>query len=69
MPRYTFQRNSIVAEEWTVDAPDEETARDLVSDGHVDSKVVEFIDWASDEYDLIHTEDELVLFLQSKETA
>ena len=68
MPRYTFHRNSIVVEAWTVEAPDEDTARDLVSDGHVDSTVVEFLDWASDEYDLVEVEDELVTFLNSKET-
>lgn len=66
MPKYTFERNSIVAEAWTVEAPDEDTARDLVSDGHVESKVVEFIDWASDEYELVNVEDELVTFLNSK---
>lgn len=69
MPKYTFWRNSIVAEEWTVEAATEEEALEKVQNGEVTSEIVEFIDWASDEYVLDRVEDELVTFLNSKETA
>lgn len=69
MPKYTFWRNSIVAEEWTVEAATEEEALEKVQNGEVVGDIVEFIDWASDEYVLDRVEDELVTFLNSKETA
>ena len=68
MPKYTFWRNSIVAEEWTVEAASEEAALEKVQNGEVEGQIVEFIDWASDEYVLDRVEDELVTFLNSKET-
>ena len=69
MPKYTFWRNSIVAEEWTVEAATKEEALEKVQNGEVVGDIVEFIDWASDEYVLDRVEDELVTFLNSKETA
>ena len=68
MPKYTFWRNSIVSEEWTVEAASEEEARNKVSNGEVEGDIVEFIDWATDDYVLDRVEDELVTFLNSKET-
>jgi hypothetical protein len=67
MPKYTFWRNSIVAEEWTVEAGSEEEALERVQNGEVTGEIVEFIDWASDEYVLDRVEDELVTFINSKE--
>lgn len=69
MPKYTFWRNSIVAEEWTVEAASEDQAREMVANGEVDGQIVEFIDWASDDYELDRVEDELVTFINSKEVA
>ena len=68
MPKYTFWRNSIVSEEWTVEAATEDEAREKVMNGEVTGDIVEFIDWATDDYVLDRVEDELVTFLNSKET-
>ena len=68
MPKYTYSRNSIYAEEWVVEAESEEAAMDKIQNGEIDSKIVEWIDYASDEYYLDYVEDELVTFLNSKET-
>lgn len=70
MPRYTFSRASIIDEIFIVDAPDEDTALEMVQDGAPSVKLEqgEWIDWYHEEYDLVHTEDELVTFIQSKET-
>lgn len=69
MPKYTFERNSIVSEAFMVEAASEQEALELVQDGQCETQIVEFIDWASDEYELMSVEDELVTFLNSKEQA
>ena len=68
MPKYTFWRNAIVAETYIVEAKDEETARQQLWDGEVEVFSEEFIDWATSDFQLEDVEDELVTFLQSKET-
>ncbi len=68
MPKYTFWRNSIIAENYEVVAESEEAALEKLFNGECDPVTTEWIDWASDEYELDHVEDELVTFLNSKET-
>ena len=68
MPKYTFWRNAIVAETYIVEAKDEEAARQQLWDGEVEVFSEEFIDWATSDFQLEDVEDELVTFLQSKET-
>jgi hypothetical protein len=68
MPRYTFVRRSIVEEIFTVSAPYEHTAHDMVSDGHpaVEINTGEWVDWAEDNYHLESVEDELVTFIKGE---
>ena len=67
MPTYTFWRNAIVAETYIVEANTEEAARQQLWDGEVEVFTEEWIDWASDDFQLEHVEDDLVTFLNSKE--
>jgi hypothetical protein len=68
MPRYMFARRSIVEEWFTVQAPDEQTALDMVSDGHPAVMVEqgEWIDWVDDKYHLEEVEDELITFTKGQ---
>ncbi len=71
MTRFVFSRASIIDEIFTVDAPDLDTARQMVYDGDpkVDIKQGQWIDWYHDEYTLESEEDDLVTFLRTKERA
>jgi hypothetical protein len=68
MPKYTFWRNAIIAESYEVTAASEEAAREKLFNGECDPIDTEWIDWHGDSFELEHIEDELVTFLQSKET-
>lgn len=57
MKRFTFWRNAIVAETYIVEAESEEAAREQIRDGSVDVFSEEWIDWASDDFELEHTEE------------
>lgn len=65
--RYTFERTSVVNEMFVTEATSEEEARQNLANGDYESQIVEFIDWADDNYDLVHVEDHLVNFIRSKE--
>jgi hypothetical protein len=67
MKTFTFWRNAIVAETYIFEAESEEKAREMLQSGEVDVFTEEWIDWASDDYQLEHVEDELVTFIKSKE--
>jgi tagatose-1,6-bisphosphate aldolase non-catalytic subunit AgaZ/GatZ len=68
MPKYIFERTSLVTETFTVIADSEDEALDLVRDGGPTVKVGPMVwsDWYDEEYSLDSVEDELVTFLQSK---
>ena len=68
MPKYTFWRNAIIAETYEVEAASEEAAREKLSNGECDPVNTERMDWATRDFELDYVEDELVTFLQSKET-
>ena len=68
MPKYTFWRNAIIAETYEVVAESEEAAREMLFNGEVDPFTTEWVDWHDDNFELEHVEDELVTFLNSKET-
>ena len=68
MPKYTFWRNAIIAETYEVTAATEEEARQKLFNGECDPVNTEWVDWATGDYELEEVEDELVTFLQSKET-
>jgi len=68
MPKYTFWRNAIIAETYEVVAESEEAAREKLFNGECDPIGTEWVDWHDDSFELEHVEDELVTFLNSKET-
>jgi hypothetical protein len=68
MPKYTFWRNAIIAETYEVEAASEEAAREKLFNGECDPVNTEWIDWHDRDFELEYVEDELVTFLQSKET-
>ncbi len=55
--RYTFWRNAIVSETYVVEAESEEAARELLQNGEVEVFNEEWIDWATDNFELEHTEE------------
>ena len=68
MPKYTMWRNAIITEVYEVTAASEEQAREKLFNGECDPVNTEWVDWATGGYELEEVEDELVTFLQSKET-
>jgi tagatose-1,6-bisphosphate aldolase non-catalytic subunit AgaZ/GatZ len=69
MPKYIFERTSLVTETFTVTADSEDGALDLVRDGGPTVTVGPMVwsDWYDEEYSLDSVEDELVTFLTSKD--
>lgn len=68
MPKYTFSRTSVYDEHFYVEAATEAEARELVEQGFCDSQVMTWIDWEEPGYTLEDVEDELVTFINSKES-
>ena len=68
MPKYTFWRNAIVAETYEVTAASEEEAREKLHNGECDPTDTEWMDWDTRDFQLDLVEDDLVTFLNSKET-
>lgn len=52
MKKFTYWRNAIVSEVYQVEAESEEQALDQLHTGGVDPVHTEWIDWASDGYQL-----------------
>lgn len=57
MKRYTFWRNSIVAETYEFEAESEEEAREMLNNGHVEVMSEEWMDWATDDFELEYVEE------------
>ncbi len=58
MPKkFTFWRNSIVSESFYVEADSEEQAREKLQNCDYESEITEFIDWATDDFELEDTEE------------
>ena len=68
MPKYTFWRNAIITETYEVTAATEEEAREKLFNGECDPITSDWVDWDTRDFQLDLIEDELVTFLQSKET-
>ncbi len=68
MPKYTMWRNAIVCEVYEVTAASEEEARQKLFNGECDPVHEEWMDWATDNFEVEDVEDDLVTFLNSKET-
>ena len=56
MKKFTFWRNSIVSELYVVEAATEDAAREMLHNGEVDVHSEEWMDWATDDYELEHVE-------------
>ena len=64
MPKYTFTRLSVYNEQYRVDARSEAEARARIEQGDYESDIVEWIDWAEDDYELVQEEEELETWLR-----
>jgi fructose-1,6-bisphosphatase/inositol monophosphatase family enzyme len=56
MKKFTFWRNAIVSELYVVDAATEEQAREMLQAGEVEVFSEEWMDWATDDFELEHVE-------------
>ena len=56
MKKFTFWRNAIVSELYVVDAATEEEARVMLQNGEVEVFNEEWMDWATDDFELEHEE-------------
>ena len=56
MKKFTFWRNAIVSELYVVDAATEEQAREMLQNGEVEVFTEEWVDWATDNFELEHVE-------------
>lgn len=57
MKRFTMWRNSIVAETYIVEAESEEQAREMLMNGEVEVFSEEWIDWATDRFEVEDVEE------------
>ena len=58
MPKqFTFWRNAIVSETYVVEADSEEAAREMLQNGEVEVFNEEWMDWATDSFELEHVEE------------
>lgn len=56
MKKFTFWRNAIVSELYVVEADSEDTAREMLREGQVEVFSEEWMDWATDDFELEHVE-------------
>ena len=52
MPKYTMWRNAIICEVYEVTAATEEEAREKLFNGECDPIHTEWVDWATDDFEL-----------------
>lgn len=58
MPKqFTFWRNAIVSETYVVEADSEEAAREMLQNGEVEVFNEEWMDWATDSFELENVEE------------
>ncbi len=68
MKKFTFWRNAIVAETYEVEAESEEEAREMLWNGDYGDPVqTEYVDWASDDFELEDVEELDPLYKMVKE--
>ena len=68
MAKFTFSRRCIYDEVYVVTAKTEEDAIEQLENGDHEPVRTAYEDWYDETYSLEEVEDELVTFLQSKET-
>lgn len=67
MKKFTFWRNAIVSEIYVVECDTEEQAREMLQAGEVEVFSEEWMDWASDDFQLEHEEIVDPLYLMIKQ--
>lgn len=67
MKRFTFWRNAIVSEVYVVECESEEQAREMLQNGEVEVFTEEWMDWATDNFELEHEEIIDPLYLMIKQ--
>lgn len=56
MKKFTFWRNAIISELYVVECETEEQAREMLQNGEVEVFTEEWVDWATDDFELEHIE-------------
>ena len=56
MKKFTFWRNAIISETYVVECETEEQAREMLWNGKVEVFNEEWMDWATDDFELEHVE-------------
>jgi hypothetical protein len=56
MKKFTFWRNAIISETYVVECETEEEAREMLWNGKVEVFTEEWMDWATDDFELEHVE-------------
>ena len=56
MKEFTFWRNAIISETYVVECETEEEAREMLWNGKVEVFNEEWVDWATDDFELEHVE-------------
>jgi hypothetical protein len=67
MKRFTFWRNSIICETYEFEAESEEEAREMLNNGQVTVMNEEFMDWATDNFELEYVEELDPLYVMVKD--
>ena len=57
MKRYTFWRNAIVSETYIFEAENEDEALEMLQNGEVEVHSEEWMDWATNQFELEFTEE------------
>ena len=56
MKKFTFWRNAIISETYVIECETEEQAREMLWNGKVEVFTEEWMDWATDDFELEHVE-------------
>jgi hypothetical protein len=65
--KFTFWRNAIISETYEVEAESEEAAREMLFNGACDPVHEEWMDWATDQFELEHVEELDPLYVMVKD--
>ncbi len=56
MKKFTFWRNAIISETYVIECETEEEAREMLWNGEAEVFNEEWVDWATDNFELEHVE-------------
>jgi hypothetical protein len=57
MKKFTFWRNAIISETYEFEAESEDAAREMLRNGEVDPICEDWMDWATDDFELENVEE------------